>query len=169
VIDPPTVSKKQIVAHLCALAVAGYFLYAAVGKIGHDHTRQFAIEIGNYKILPQAYVNLPAVFMPWWEVAAALALIIPATRRSGAIVIGAMLLMFIAAVSYSAFYLGLKISCGCTGDGSSEAGWLTIGRNVLLLAGTFASVYLCTWPAKRQATEVSPRRSGSAQSTKSLA
>jgi uncharacterized membrane protein YphA (DoxX/SURF4 family) len=169
VIDQPTLSKKQIVAHLCALAVAGYFLYAAAGKIGHDDTRQFAIEIGNYKILPQAYVNLPAVFMPWWEVAAAISLIIPATRRAGAIVIGAMLLLFIAAVSYSAFYLGLKISCGCTGDGSSQAGWLTIGRNVVLLVGTFSSVYLCAWPAKRQAVGVSPRRSEPSQSTKSLA
>ncbi len=153
-IDQRASSKKQIVAHLCALAVAGYFLYAAVGKIGYGDTRQFAIEIGNYKILPSAYVNLPAVFMPWWELAAAIALIIPATRRGGAIIIGAMLLTFIAAVAYSAFYLGLKISCGCTGEGSSQAGWLTIGRNTLLLAGAIASVYLYTWPAKRQVAEV---------------
>lgn len=147
--QPP--SKRQIVAHLCALVVAAYFLYAAVGKIGHGDARQFAIEISNYKILSPAYVNLPAVFMPWWEVAAAIALIVPATRRAGAVIIGGMLLMFIAAVAYSALYLGLKISCGCTGDGSSQAGWFTIGRNVLLLAGVVASVYLYTWPAKRQA------------------
>ncbi len=144
-------SKKQILAHLCALAVAGYFLFAAYGKIGHGDARQFAIEISNYRILPSAYVNLPAVFMPWWEVAAAIALIVPATRRAGAIIIGAMLVAFIAAVAYSAFWLELKISCGCTGAGSSEAGWLTIGRNVLLLVGAIASVYLYAWPAKRQA------------------
>lgn len=150
-IDASALSKKQIFAHLCALAVAAYFLYAAYGKVGYAGTRQFAIEIGNYKILPPAYVNLPAVFMPWWEVAAAIALIVPATRRAGAIIIGGMLLMFIAAVSYSALHLGLKISCGCTGAGSGPAGWLTIGRNALLLAGTIAAVCFYPWPAKRQA------------------
>jgi len=150
-IDPRALSKKQIIAHLCALAGAGYFLYAALGKIGYGDTRTFAYQIIKYEILPPAYAHLPAIFMPWWEVAAAIALIIPATRRGGAIMIGAMLLMFIAAVSYSALYKGLLIGCGCTGDGSSQAGWLTIGRNVLLLAGAVASVYLYPGPAKRQA------------------
>ena len=53
-----------------------------------------------------------------------------------------MLLLFIAAISYSALYLGLTIECGCTGKGGGKAGWLTIGRNTLLIAGTLLSVYL---------------------------
>lgn len=139
---PNRFSAKHIVAHLCALIVAGYFLYAAVGKIGYNDTRQFAVEIKNYKILSPEYVNIPAIFMPWLEVAAAIALILPRTRRAGAILIGAMLLFFIAAVGYSALYLGLDISCGCTGKDSGPAGWSTIGRNVLLLLGVLAAVYL---------------------------
>jgi hypothetical protein len=42
-------------------------------------------------------------------------------------------------------YKGLDVECGCTGKNSSKAGWLTIGRNVLLLAMTAAAVYLPAW------------------------
>lgn len=134
-------SLMRIISHLCALGVAGFFLYAAITKVYYDQ-RQFAIEISNYRILPKEFVNLPAILMPWLEIGAALALLAPFSRRAGAILIGGMLLAFIAAISYSALYLGLKIECGCTGKGGGEAGWLTIGRNTLLLAGTFLSVIL---------------------------
>ncbi len=135
-----TSSAKQWIGHLCALGVAGFFLYAAGSKLYYD-PRQFAVEINNYRILPSEYVNIPAILMPWIELGAAIALLIPATRRSGAILICGMLLAFIAAVSYSALHLGLKIECGCTGKGGSQAGWWTIGRNTLLIAGTLLSVY----------------------------
>lgn len=134
-------SLMRIISHICALGVAGFFLYAAVTKVYFDQ-RQFAIEISNYRILPKEFVNVPAILMPWLEIGAALALLAPFSRRAGAILIGGMLLAFIAAISYSALYLGLKIECGCTGKGGGQAGWLTIGRNVLLLTGTFLSLYL---------------------------
>lgn len=134
-------SLMRIISHLCALGVAGFFLYAAITKVYYDQ-RQFAIEISNYRILPKEFVNLPAILMPWLEIGAALALLAPFSRRAGAILIGGMLVAFIAAISYSALYLGLKIECGCTGKGGGEAGWLTIGRNALLLAGTVLAVIL---------------------------
>lgn len=129
----------QIVSHLCALVVAVYFLYAAWGKLGPAEVRQFSVEISNYKILPAAYTNIPAVILPFVEIFGALALIHPATRKAGSILIGGMLLFFIGAVFYAAIIKGLKISCGCTGAGSGTAGWLTIGRNLLLVAGVVLS------------------------------
>lgn len=147
-----SIEKRQtvlrVVSHLCALGVAGFFLYAAATKVYYDQ-RQFAIEISNYRILPTEFVNLPAIILPWIEMGAALALLAPFSRRAGAILIGGMLLAFIAAISYSALYLGLKIECGCTGKGGGEAGWLTIGRNTLLLAGTVLSVYLFSKGSRR--------------------
>lgn len=141
-------------SHLCAIAVAGFFLYAAYGKIGRNDTRQFAVEIKNYKILPERYVNIAAIFMPWLEVVAAAALLIPRTRPAGAILISGMLLTFIAAVGYSALYLGLDISCGCTGKDSGPAGWATIGRNAGLLMVTFLSVWLCRPRDSHSATAI---------------
>lgn len=131
---------RNFVAHACAVIVGGYFLYAAYGKILDP--RQFAIDIKNYQIMPEPLLNLPALFMPWWEVAAAIAFIVPKTRRAGAIIISGMLLLFIGMIGYSAIYKGLDISCGCTGKHSSKAGWFSIIRNLLLLAATFGSVYL---------------------------
>ncbi len=131
---------RNFVAHACAVIVGGYFLYAAFGKILDP--RQFVIDIKNYRIMPEPWLNLPALFMPWWEVAAAIALIIPRTRRAGAIIISGLLVLFIGMIGYSAIYKGLDISCGCTGKHSSKAGWLSIFRNLLLLAATVASVYL---------------------------
>jgi len=131
---------RNTVAWLAALSVAGYFVYAAIPKIVDP--RQFALDIRNYRILPEQLVNLAALYMPWLEACAAAALVLPATRRAGAVLVAGLLLLFIGAVSYSAFYLGLDISCGCTGKESTAAGWWTIIRNMMLLAGTAAAVWL---------------------------
>jgi uncharacterized membrane protein YphA (DoxX/SURF4 family) len=145
--------KRALAAHLCAAAVAGYFIYAACGKIYNP--RQFAVDIGNFRIVPLAFQNLMAVFMPWWEVGAAVALVVPRTRRAGAVMVSALLLIFIVAVGYAALYKGLDISCGCTGKGSSRAGWLTILRNLGLLLGAGAAVYLPSWG--RRGSHISSR------------
>ena len=138
---------RTVLAYLCALSVGGYFIYAAYEKI--INPRQFAVDIGNYKMVPEMCWNLMALFMPWWEVGGAIALIVPRTRRAGAIIVSGLLLIFIIAVAYAALYKGLDIACGCTGKNSSKAGWYTIGRNVLLLAMTAAAVYLPAWKRGR--------------------
>jgi len=130
---------KPLVAHLCALVVAGFFLYYSYGKV--KDPRQFAIDIGNYQLLSKYAAACFAIVLPWWEIGAALALLLPRTRPAGAILIGGMLIMFIAAVSL-AMSKGLDITCGCGGTGSGKAGWNVIYRNSGLLVGTFLSVYL---------------------------
>lgn len=132
---------RVIIAHGCALAVAGVFLYAAQSKI--IQPGQFAIDVGNYHIVPEPLLNLVALFLPWWEAGAAVALIFPLTRRAGAIFIAAMCLMFILAVSYAAFYMEYDISCGCFGkDGSTDAGIKTVALDLALLLATAVAVYL---------------------------
>ncbi|HWL93413.1 MAG TPA: MauE/DoxX family redox-associated membrane protein, partial [Phycisphaerae bacterium] len=137
-------SAWDVIAHLCAIGVAGFFLYAAYHKIGVGGVRQFALEIKNYQMafLDERYLNIPAIILPWIEVMAALALIVPASRKGGAVVIGGLLVIFIIAVFDAAIVRGLDIGCGCTGKSSGKAGWTTIGRNAGLLAATVASVYL---------------------------
>lgn len=128
----------RILSHICALGVAGVFLYAAQSKI--IEPRQFVIDIKNYRMVPEPYLHLVAILLPWWEVGAALALIFPRTRRAGAVLISGMLLMFIAAVSYAAIYKGYNISCGCFGKGSASAGWKTIALDTALLIATLVSL-----------------------------
>ena len=125
----------KIARPVCLLAVSGAFLYAASSKI--IEPRQFVVAIKNYRMVHEAALHAMALILPWWEVGAAIALLIPKTRRAGAMLITGMLLMFIAAVSYAALYKGYNIDCGCFGKNSAAAGWKTIGLDVALLVGTF--------------------------------
>ncbi|MCZ6699010.1 MAG: hypothetical protein O7D94_08790 [Planctomycetota bacterium] len=142
---------KTWIPHLCAVAVAGAFLVAAAFKIWDPF--QFKTDINNYHILPRTYANLFAIVLPGWEVAAALALILPATRRAGALLITGMLVMFIVAVSL-AMYNGYDIDCGCFGKGSSAAGWRTIAQDVLLLFATAIAYFVPPRPSRRPAFPV---------------
>ena len=125
-------------SHLAALVVAGVFLWFALPKI--TDARQFAVDIGNYRLLSRYASAWFAIVLPWWEIGASLALLWPGTRKAGAILIAGLLVMFIGAVGL-AMSQGLDITCGCGGHGSGKAGWLTILRNVGLLAGTAIAVY----------------------------
>lgn len=125
------------------IAVAGVFLYAAQSKI--IEPRQFIVDIKNYRIVPEPCLNLMAILLPWWEVSAAVAFLVPRTRRAGALLLAGMLIMFICAVSYSALYKGYNISCGCFGKGSAQAGLKTIALDV----GLLAAVGLGVWPRKK--------------------
>ena len=120
----------KIARPVCLLAVSGAFLYAASSKI--IEPRQFVVAIKNYRMVPEATLNAMALILPWWEVGAAIAILIPKTRRAGAILITGMLLMFIAAVSYAALYKGYNIDCGCWGKGDATGG-LSSGRGATSL------------------------------------
>jgi hypothetical protein len=142
------ISALQVLAHLCALGVAGVFLYAAQSKV--IDPRQFIIDIKNYRMVPEAWLHLMVILLPWWEVGGALALIFPRTRRAGAILISGMLLLFIVAVSYAALYKGYNISCGCFGKGSAAAGWKTIGLDTGLLIATLVSLIGAAPPLQKR-------------------
>lgn len=128
------IKLRNVVSNLCLLAVAGVFIYAAQSKI--IEPRQFIIDIKNYRMVPEELLNLMALFLPWVEMVAAVALLIPQTRRAGATLIIGMLCMFIAAVSYAALYKGYNISCGCFGKGSAGAGIKTIALDIGLIIAT---------------------------------
>jgi uncharacterized membrane protein len=127
---------------LCLLGVAVAFGYAGIEKI--IEPRQFVIAIKNYRIVPESLLNAQALYLPWVEVLAALALLLPATRKGGAIVISAMLVMFICAVSYAALYKGYNINCGCFGEASGKAGLKTISLDFTLMFATWAGVHFLT-------------------------
>jgi len=128
------------------------FLYAACQKIVEP--RQFVVDIKNFQIVPERLLHLMALVLPWWEVGGAVALVVPRTRRAGAIILSGLLMMFIVAVSYAAFYKGLNIHCGCFGkDNPAQAGWRTIGLDVALLIGTFFAAFLS---AEARSTSIPP-------------
>ncbi len=92
------------------IALGLLFVTAALPKIVDPPG--FAHMIYNYRILPGPLVNASALFLPWFELLAGLALCLGIWRRTAAAWIGALLLVFIAAISFN-LARGNAIDCGC--------------------------------------------------------
>lgn len=114
------------------LILGGLFLYAGGTKIVDPAT--FATDVGNYRLLPHQMVNLVAITLPWIEATAALLLLLGIWTRASALLISALMVVFIIAVS-QALARGLDIKCGCFGTvTASKAGLETLALEAALLA-----------------------------------
>lgn len=117
---------------LLALAVAATFVVASWSKIANPG--DFALSIYRYRMLPLAVLHPCALFLPWLELIAGLALLWPRLRRGAALLAALMALMFIVALT-AALARGLDIECGCFGaSGGHGVDLSLIGRDILLLA-----------------------------------
>lgn len=123
--------------HAARAILAVVFLAAAIPKIRDP--AGFAKSIHHYQLLPDAWINPLAIFLPWleWVVAVAL-LIAPRLRRGALLLIAAMLVMFIGAIG-SAMARGINIDCGCfsTGGNGMRAGGPHLVFDLALLTLAF--------------------------------
>jgi len=117
---------------LCRLALGGIFIYASLDKIAHP--REFAKIIANYAILPDFLVTLPALVLPWLELAAGLCLVVGLWTRSSALLLSLLLLAFILALGFNALR-GIDLNCGCfsTSASDTENAYVLIFRDLLIL------------------------------------
>jgi uncharacterized membrane protein YphA (DoxX/SURF4 family) len=117
---------------LCRLVLGGIFIYASLDKIAHPH--EFAKIIDNYAILPDLLVTLPALVLPWLELIAGLCLVAGFWRRSSALWLSLLLLVFILALGVNA-WRGIDLNCGCfsTSAADTESAYVLIFRDLLLL------------------------------------
>ncbi|MFZ1948216.1 MAG: MauE/DoxX family redox-associated membrane protein [bacterium] len=127
------ISNKYFVLGV-RLVIGGVFIWASVYKIAEPG--EFAKSIYNYRMMPDAAINLMAIVMPWLELVCGVLLIIGPGLRGSALLIGLMLLVFIVAIS-TAIARGLDIDCGCfrVGDGGRIVGLKTLVEDVLMLVG----------------------------------
>lgn len=92
------------------IALGLFFIVAALPKIADPPS--FAHMIYNYRLLPGPLVNPAALVMPWAELLMGLALVCGIWRRSAAVLVGALLAVFIVAISFN-LLRGNAIDCGC--------------------------------------------------------
>jgi putative oxidoreductase len=138
-------SKGALLRHAIALSLAAVFLYAAWFKIRDPNG--FATDLRNYKHSPGWSVHPMAIVAPWWEVTAALAVLLPSWRRAGALLLAVMGVVFLVSVS-QALIRGLDISCGCFGhtEGhATRAGIQTLSLDTYIIV---TGLYLA-WRARR--------------------
>ncbi len=134
---------------LLAWVLGLLFIYAGVEKI--IDPKQFAQSIKYFQMVPLSLVNAVALILPWWEVAAGVAILTRSWRRVGGWLIFLMLIVFTAGIA-SAVSRGLNISCGCFGKGSGHAGYPKLAENF----GLIAAAALVLWYQPRARTEALP-------------
>ncbi|WOO43253.1 MauE/DoxX family redox-associated membrane protein [Rubellicoccus peritrichatus] len=119
------------------IVMAGLFLYAGAIKVMSPGA--FLADIESYRILPYQPSLIVALYLPFLEIALAIALLIPRWSRPSALILSAMLFVFLVAI-ISAWMRGLDISCGCFGkqEVNTNYPWLVI-RDLLMLG---ASVWI---------------------------
>ncbi len=132
------------------VALAWIFLKAGVLKIWdfahwRSATPDFALAIQNYQIVPWPDVTmLLAVYLPWLEVIAALALFTRRLRLGAITLFSGLTLVFLGGGG-SAGHRGLDIACGCFGKEEVSTDFpAVIARDLCILAG-LAVLFVMEW------------------------
>ena len=99
------------------LFFGGLFLYAGAMKALEPMV--FLDDVRSFALLPDPYAAMLAMFLPWLEILAGLAVITGLGRRGGLLILNASLLVFLVAIAI-AWFQGTDIRCGCFG-GDTEA------------------------------------------------
>ncbi len=108
------------------------FIVASLDKIADPLA--FAEIIKNYQILPEIMVGPVAFFLPWLEFVCGAMLVCGIFIDTAVVILVAMLLVFIAALSAN-LYRGIDVACGCFSTDASSASdmQMTVVRDVVLL------------------------------------
>lgn len=132
------------------------FVGASLHKIADPYS--FAVDVATYDILPLALVNVTAIALPWMELTAGAMLLLGVRVRAAALLVAAMMTVFIAALLI-ALFKGLDMSCGCfasQGAVDDPISFLTVlrdlawlGLGVLVLTGDRGLIGLERWLERR--------------------
>lgn len=92
------------------LIVGGVFVFASFDKLLNQE--EFSKAIYNYKFLPEVFINIFAIVIPYVELIAGLFLILGIYKRGSSFLILFLLVIFIIALA-QAYAKGLDINCAC--------------------------------------------------------
>jgi rhodanese-related sulfurtransferase len=111
--------------------MAGIFIYASADKIVHPAA--FALDVYNYRILPDACVSVAALVLPWLELLLGLCLLSGFWLPGAVLAVNGLLVVFFAALVFN-LARGLDVHCGCFGSAVQGAAMST-GNYLLRDAG----------------------------------
>lgn len=130
---------------LTRLLLGGLFIFAATVKLRNPIL--FRQGVDAFQILPKHLSVLAAYAVPCTELVAGVLLVIGLWARSAALVIGTMLLVFIAAM-LSVLYRGIDAHCSCFGKFEipceGAIGWCHLARNAALMG--LAAIVIAVGP-----------------------
>lgn len=125
------------------LGLAFIFIYASLDKLLHP--AEFALIIRDYRVLPEALVNITAIILPWLELILGILLIAGLFLDGALLLVNGLLLTFWVTLVFNA-WRGLDISCGCFSTSPSSttyhASWYIIRDGLFVLMGLGAALCL---------------------------
>jgi len=125
-------NRTSWVTGLLRLLVGGAFVFAGALKIADP--AKFALDVGNYRLVPHEFINVIAILLPWIEVVAGAFVLAGIWLRDAALVITAMTVMFMLVI-LSALARGLNIECGCFGTvGGKHVGLVNLALDATLFS-----------------------------------
>jgi len=137
---------------IARLTLGGVLLAAGWLKVFTPAKSQMAVRA--YEVLPISVANFFGIALPWFEVGLGVLLILGIAVRLSAALGGALMVLFIAAIS-QAWARGLSIDCGCFGGGGTVAPGQTKYLSEILRDTGLAllALYLIRYPLTRFAVE----------------
>jgi uncharacterized membrane protein YphA (DoxX/SURF4 family) len=136
----------KVIFTILRLGLGGLFLYAGVIKIwnfaeGHSATQAFFQDVLNYQMLSWDVAMRVALYLPWLEVVAGIALFVNRGTAGAAAIVAGLMVVFTAALAF-AWHRGLDIACGCFGHENATADFpLLLARDLGLLAASLAVLW----------------------------
>jgi putative oxidoreductase len=105
---------KKVVVWALAASFGLVFIWSGVLKVRDP--AQFLADIRSFHLLPDPFAAWLALFLPWLEIFAGIAVITGWLRRGGLLLLNGCLVVFAIAL-ISAWARKLDIECGCFGGG----------------------------------------------------
>jgi cobalt-zinc-cadmium efflux system protein len=119
------------------LLVGVIFIAASIDKILHPAA--FAQMVYNYQILPDAFINLTAIVLPWVELVLGSLLVVGLWIPGSVVLANLLFLAFFGSLLFN-LARGLNIHCGCfssSTQGNPLTTWYLIRDAVFLLLGGY--------------------------------
>lgn len=137
---------------LARLTLGGVLFAAGWLKIFTPAKSQMAVRA--YEVLPIVIANFLGLVLPWLEIGVGVLLILGIAVRLSAIIGGALMVLFIVAISQAGIR-GLSIDCGCFGGGGTvEPGKTKYLAEIARDTGlALLALYLIRYPVTRFALE----------------
>jgi len=117
---------------LCRWILGSIFIYASLDKLFHP--ADFAQAVYSYQILPDIFINIFAIILPWIELTCGVLLIIGFFKKGSILIINLLLITFLVAMTINLFR-GLETGCGCfdLGNTSDRINISYLFRDLLLI------------------------------------
>jgi len=142
---------KNTIWTIVALLFGALFIWSGVAKLKDPIT--FADNVRNFQVIGDPFAPAVALFLPWVEVFAGIALMSGRFAKGGAFILMGLMVVFTLLIGIS-WIRGLDITCGCFGDDDIVNYPVKMTQNIILLVIGFALWW--RFEIKREPAPIAP-------------